>query len=476
MIVMSIESLKDRLNQSLHHFSTPEQIQHKFAKPQRLIKRLDSIERKFDEIENTPPLEEKIVNSLSKLERFGFDALSKRNWKNLAWSLSKKLLNYEEKILFTFIGRQLIEHFSKMSPEQLSSVYFPLLYGYFAVEQTEIDKRPNNWIELRYVLNTQRTMLLQTTKRPKKWLITLTDYPELLSIEPCKVFIREFLQDMDDSKVSTQLAHLNIAPNSWFWENLMQSTIKSVKTMSEDDYFKMIPRFLLLLEKNQLYTTDILIALLERYAVTSKRPIVHEDLKRVSLSQWNSPQFESSAGWRNVNADTKKMVIQWFVRADLEAFFRLFSHTADAKRFDYWIKFIDNISFSQIFLGSSALQSRQFEHKKFIELNKDRLKNLVGSTATNNAFLLKIDNIYIVDFSDTGNACYGYFELPFNINKKNITVASLKNKPLSIFKNGFGEVTALSHSGDWEEKFDEKLAELGVFCNQPSGSAYKRRR
>ena len=100
----------------------------------------------------------------------------------------------------------------------------------------------------------------------------------------------------------------------------------------------------------------------------------------------------------------------------------------------------------------------------------------MGSTATNNAFLLKIDNIYIVDFSDTGNACYGYFELPFNINKKNITVASLKNKPLSIFKNGFGEVTALSHSGDWEEKFDEKLAELGVFCNQPSGSAYKRRR
>ena len=171
MIVMSIESLKDRLNQSLHHFSTPEQIQHKFAKPQRLIKRLDSIERKFDEIENTPPLEEKIVNSLSKLERFGFDALSKRNWKNLAWSLSKKLLNYEEKILFTFIGRQLIEHFSKMSPEQLSSVYFPLLYGYFAVEQTEIDKRPNNWIELRYVLNTQRTMLLQTTKRPKNGLL-----------------------------------------------------------------------------------------------------------------------------------------------------------------------------------------------------------------------------------------------------------------------------------------------------------------
>lgn len=476
MIVMSIESLKDRLNQSLRHFSTPEQVHNKFAKPQRLIKRLDIIEHKFDEIENTQPIEEKIVNSLSKLERHGKDSLSKRDWKNLAWSLSKKLLNYEEKIIFTFVGSQLLGHFSKMLPEQLSVVYFPLLYSYFAVEQTEIDKRPNNWIELRYILNTQRSMVLQTTNRSKKWLITLTDYPEVLSIEPCKTFIREFLQDMDDSKVSTQLAHLNIAPNSWFWDNLIQSAIKSVKTVNEDDYFKMIPRFLLLLEKNQLYTTTILAALLERYAATSKRPIVHEALKSVCLTQWGSPQFESSAGWRNVSVDTKKMVIQWFVRADLEAFFRLFSHTADAKRFDYWIKFIDNISFSQIFLGSAALQSRQFEHKKFIELNKGRLKNLVGSTVTNNAFLLKIDNVYIVDFSDTGNACYGYQHLPFNINKKNITVSDLKNKPHSIFKNGFGEATALSHSGDWEAKFDEKLAELGVFCNQPNGSIYKKRR
>ena len=127
-------------------------------------------------------------------------------------------------------------------------------------------------------------------------------------------------------------------------------------------------------------------------------------------------------------------------------------------------------------MGSSALQSRQFERRKFIELNKDRLKNLVGSTATNNAFLLKIDNIYIVDFSDTGNACYGYFELPFNINKKNITVAELKTKPYSIFKSGFGEATALSHSGDWEEKFDEKLAELGIFCHKPNDSTYKKPR
>ena len=275
--------------------------------------------------------------------------------------------------------------------------------------------------------------------------------------------------------MSSQLESLSIAPNSWFWDSLVSSSIKSVKTMKEDDYFKVIPRFLLLLEKNPIYTTAILTALLERYASTSRRTLVHEALKYVCLTQWGNPQYDSAAGWRNVNPDTRKMVVQWFVRADLEAFFKLFSQTADVDRFDYWIKFIDKISFSQIFLGPAAVQSRHAEHRKFRELNHGRLKNITGSTPSNNAFLLKIDNVHIVDFSDTGNACYGYGDLPFNLSKKNITVHELKSKQHSIFKSDSGRATSLSHSGNWEAKFDEKLAELGVFASQSSSPKYKKR-
>ncbi len=475
MNVMSIAILKQRLNQSIDNFSEPAQVHNKFAKPTKLIKTLAIIERKFDDMENAQPIEEKIINSISKLEKQGKDYLTKRDWKNLAWSLSKKLLIYEDKILFTFVGSQLIEQFNKMDPELLKTVYFPLLYSYFAVEQDEINKRPNNWIQLRNILSINRSILFQATLRPKKWLTTLTEHPEVLSLDPSKRFIHDFLYNSDDSRVSNQLESLSIAPNSWFWDSLVSSSIKSVKAMKEDDYFKVIPRFLLLLEKNPIYTTAILTALLERYASTSKRTLVHEALKNVCLTQWGNPQYDSAAGWRNVSPNTRKMVVQWFVRADLEAFFKLFSHTADVDRFNYWIKFIDKISFSQIFLGPTAVQSRNAEHRKFIELNRGRLKNLVGSTASNNAFLLKIDNIHIVDFSDTGNACYGYSTLPFDINKKNIGVYELKNKPQSIFKSEHGLGMSLSHSGNWEARFDKKLAELGVFSNQSNSSKYKRR-
>ncbi len=166
--VMSIAILKQRLNQSIDNFSEPAQIHNRFVRPSKLIKTLELIERKFDDMESIQPIEEKIVNSILKLEKHGTDYLTKRDWKNLAWSLSKKLLSYEDKILFTFKGSELIDQFSKIDPELLKVVYFPLLYSYFAVEQDEINKRPNNWIQLRNILSTNRSTLFQATLKPVK--------------------------------------------------------------------------------------------------------------------------------------------------------------------------------------------------------------------------------------------------------------------------------------------------------------------
>jgi hypothetical protein len=55
------------------------------------MKTLSIIEHKLDDLENEQPLEEKNYQSVLKLEQHGFDGLTKRDWKNLAWSLSKKL-------------------------------------------------------------------------------------------------------------------------------------------------------------------------------------------------------------------------------------------------------------------------------------------------------------------------------------------------------------------------------------------------
>ncbi|MDH2171826.1 EH signature domain-containing protein [Acinetobacter johnsonii] len=463
---MSIANLKRRIEERISVFSEPTHIQTKFVRPQRLMKTLSIIEHKFDDLENVQPLEEKIIKSVLKLEQHGFDGLTKRDLKNLAWSLSKKLHNYEEKLLFTPVGVRLIDYFKQLGIDQLQFVYFPLLYSYFSFQAKELEKQPDSWVQLRNILNTNKSLVFKNSTRRKRWMTTLIDNSEVLTTEPTKKFVREFLQDSNDNTVAYELESLRISANSWFWDDLIRSAIKSIKTMNEDEYLQNIPRFLVLLEKNKIYTTTILAALLERYASTSQREKAHEVLKHLALDQWGNPQYESLAGWNNVNADTKKMVIQWFVRADLEAFFKLFSRTADVNRFNYWIKFIDQISFSQIFLGPEALYSQRHEHMSFRHLNRGRLKELIGSTPSNNAFLLKIDNVYVIDFSDTGNACFLFNILPYKEISPKIHVRDLKNYTHK------GYIDKLGHIGSWGERFDQRLAEIGIFANLRETNKY----
>ena len=453
VISMSIANLKRRLQEKVSDHSVADFTNTKFVKPQRLLKKLHVFEQKFDDLENTIPLDEKIYRSISNLKSSGFENLTRRDWKNLAWSLSKILSGEQDKFIFSDIGKRIVQHFQQSNMDIIGLVYFPLLYSYFALENKDVKSKPAVWIQLRDILNTNRSGIYKDLKRPKKWMNTLVDYSEILSNSPTKSFVKKFLQEQDTSSLSSELESLKMAPNSWFWDDLIKSSVQSISGMNEQDYLRIIPRFLYLAEQNVLYTTDILIALLERYARTSERAKVHEVLKHLALDQWGNPQYDSSAGWNNVNADTKRMVIQWFVRADLEAFFTLFSTTADTNRFDYWIKFIDQISFSQIFLGPSALQSRQPQHKKFRDLNRGRLKDLVDSTSSNNAFMLKMGNLYIIDFSDTGNACFVTKKLPYQNNKRRVSIFELRSD----------YVERLIHTSGWQKRFDESLAKRGIF-------------
>ena len=462
---MGIVNLKMRMQEKINQMSEPNHIQNKFVKPQRLLKTLSAIEKKIDDYENAQPLDEKIFKTINRLKKYGFRDLTKRDLKNLAWALGKKLPSDNEKMLFSQLGKEIINYFDQADFELLRSVYFPLLYTYFSFEKNEIEKTPTSWIQLRNILSQNKSKIFNSVPKPKKWMNTLIDHSEILSDQPAKKFVRDFLQDNHQNKISPELESLRISASSWFWDDLIRSSIKSIKDMKEDEYFKIIPRFLELIEKNKIYTTDILVALLERYANSSDRAKVHEELKNIALDQWGNPQYESSAGWNNVNTDTKKMVIQWFVRADLEAFFRLFSRTADVDRFNYWIKFIDKISVSQIFLGPAATKSTQAEHRKFREINRGRLKRLSGSTQTNNAFMLKIENIYVFDFSDIGNACYILNKIPYNQGRAEVHIDTLKP---------WEHILKLSHTSGWQRKFDEKLAELGIFANRNVNSRYGR--
>ena len=458
VISMSIANLKRRLEEKLSGHSVVDVTNAKFVKPQRLLKTLSVLDQKFDDLENSLPLDEKIFRSISKLESSGFGHLTRRDWKNLAWALSKILPGAQEKLIFSDIGKRIIHHFQQSEMDLIGLVYFPLLYSYFALENEDVKNKPAIWLQLRDVLNTNRSGVYRDLKRPKKWMNTLVDYSEILSNSPTKSFVKRFLEDKDASSIANELESLKMAPNSWFWDNLIKSSIQSIKDMNEQDYLKIIPRFIDLAEQNVLYTTDILIALLERYARTSKREIVNEVLKHLALNQWGNPQYDSSAGWNNVNSETKRMVIQWFVRADLEAFFKVFSYGAETRRFNYWMRFIKQVSLSEIFLNEDAIFRATRQQEEFKRKNQGRFKRIIGKSSAANAFMIKIGGYYIVEFSELNNATYFYRKLPYKSFKSDLQVVNITDLK-STAKADF----YLSHNGAWENSFDNRLKGLGIY-------------
>ena len=457
VISMSIANLKRRLEEKLSGHSVVDVTNAKFVKPQRLLKTLSVLDQKFDDLENSLPLDEKIFRSISKLESSGFGHLTRRDWKNLAWALSKILPGAQEKLIFSDIGKRIIQHFQQSEMDLIGLVYFPLLYSYFALENEDVKSKPAIWVQLRDILNTNRSGVYRELKRPKKWMNTLVDYSEILSNSPTKSFVKRFLEDKDASSIANELESLKMAPNSWFWDNLIKSSIQSIKDMNEQDYLKIIPRFIDLAEQNVLYTTDILIALLERYARTSKREIVNEVLKHLALNQWGNPQYDSSAGWNNVNSETKRMVIQWFVRADLEAFFKVFSYGAETRRFNYWMRFIKQVSLSEIFLNEDAIFRATRQQEEFKRKNQGRFKRITGKSSAANAFMIKIGGYYIVEFSELNNATYFYRNLPYKPSKSNLQVVSITDLKSTARADFY-----LSHNGAWEKSFDNRLKSLGI--------------
>ncbi|RYE29035.1 MAG: hypothetical protein EOP48_32930, partial [Sphingobacteriales bacterium] len=205
--------------------------------------------------------------------------------------------------------------------------------------------------------------------------------------------------DEDEDKIPEIASKLHISANSWFWEKLLIDAIKSACELTDQGFIEKIDRLLNLGEKNPIHRSSILTQILDRYATSRFRDQIHERLKQTALTLWGNPQSDAAASWAYVQADTKKMVIQWFVQADLEAFFRLFNSTADTRRFYYWLGYIKQITSTQLFFSSYAINSRRREHQQFLIDNKGRYSQLVGSSSTNNAFMLKIGNIYIVEFS-----------------------------------------------------------------------------
>ena len=440
--------------------------------PFDLTRSLEQVRQRFGDGHIEIASADRIQAAVRKLAGQGADALSNRERYVLAYGLSQPTSALEGGALIndSRLARDVLGRWVKDAQAgNLSGAIWRGLFRSFlqapSGETTDI---------LRRLLSSSLGGVVKHAKRAPLWLETIQRHKGLLGDFPCAPYVSELVVGIRDKLDDLVTAMAPPAP-SWFWDALIDRWAVHIEQLSDSEFVRCIPLCLQLPSQPQLASRRdfVLSKVLDRHARATGRAR-HAELLAYSLSAWKSPQLRSSQLWSQVNPTTKRMVCGWLALEDLEDFYRLCQgdKQVDERRLKYWLRFKEQIGFSQIVLGQALFWGRDPDTLEFRERKRGRLAQLVGGSATNNAILMQIGDWVFVEFSETGNACYPYRadELPFEVGATNYHLHELKNLPAVERSKAW----KLSHHHAWESSaFDTALAQWGVRPDQSVGETLR---
>ncbi len=160
--------------------------------------------------------------------------------------------------------------------------------------------------------------------------------------------------------------------------------------------------------------------------------------------------------WGRVSAAARQMISNWLKLDLIFEFFNLLAEDGrgDRSRFEFWRRYLEQIDDMYFVLGSRTLNSNDPNIRALRKKLEGRLTHLTGTEPANNAFIMRIGNALIVEFSRNGNATYTYTssQLPFLLegvqsNEMDDLKSDKENRLLHIGAGG----------QSWQERFEQKL-------------------
>ena len=365
--------------------------------------------------------------------------------------------------LFDALLVQVNHHLQR--PKQFRRCYQGLLSGYFGFERNSdhpggADQR---WVTLRDYLSDQLVPLKEASEKRGQvpdWLRTLDEHRNLLSSDPCSRYAHGLVKD-DQSELLQMSAGLGISRNSWVWEDAFLAYVRLVCDLGDRDFKSHMPTVLDLVNGRGAITLPSALEIratamaVRRYHQCRENP-EHGGLRDTCVDKIGNPWLKRTAWDALVNDEpVRLMVNSWLKERLIRDFFELLAEdgAADLRRLDYWLKWKPLIKEMWFVLGSNAWFDRS---SKFQELRRRMAgsdRQLGGGNPGNNAFVMRIGQLLIVEFGLIGNACYVFSASEFktDLNKGFLSINDLKQ---------WNHVGRLSHAGRWEYKFDAEIGKM----------------
>jgi hypothetical protein len=288
------------------------------------------------------------------------------------------------------------------------------------------------------------------------WVHALTSYPEVLSSTPGQRFARELLAG-DWQTLDAACRGLGLTGASWLVREAVRSA-KDVAIAQEDDeaFKKNIPTLLALACEKRFapLRDEVYAAVVTRYAAIPSPP-VHKALRDALVGAWKNPWLERNrSAWTrdDVSDAARKMVGDWLKLEFLHQFFDVLSgeRGQDQNRFEFWSQYHEQIRDVYIALGPNAYYSHDPDLVKLRHALEGRLLQLKSPGADTHAFVMFMDDVVVVEFSQKGNAAYLYLrkDAPVCEAVRSVTIGQLKNKSTGEW---------MPHVGAWQRRFAEEL-------------------
>ena len=432
-----------------------------FGEPKVMGRIADHLERTFGE--GRAPDEELVVKILRDFIRTGTLA-GYRDIKNACYGMLVPVhgnRSVASSLDSTKLLLSIVEQY-RSDPKKLKRCFQGLLSAYFSIDGCDSNSEAHpQWLALKGRLADWLSKLQGIKPRPD-WLDAALAHRNLFGNELTDRYGAAVLCG-DRVEFEGVCDRLRVEPHSWVRRRVVISAIEVAAKKGDAGFRAHLDSLIELIEANPGIRTEGVTKLLNRYAqqVSTSE---HFLLRTYAVGTFGNPLITANRSrWFQVSQEGREMVANWLKGFLIERFFELLSHDGrtDKRRPKFWLRHRGSIDTMWFILGSSAMKNRNDDFKKLRETMGNQCLSLQGATAGNNAFVMKIGKIYVVEFGEKGNATFLFDQgaLPFELASKYLDLPELKStRNRLLHKDG--------HDA-WEDKFADALARYGVYPDNP---------